>query len=149
MLRLNADNRPVVATVEASDFPWLLAGEGHHFVAVDTTGRVLGYLFAVPRTSNYDDKEIAELRRLIAEPFYYICQVALAREHRGRGIRRTFYATLAEAARRHGARLLCCDVNVEPPNPESLAFHRRLGFRQIGAGVASNGFAVAYLVCDV
>lgn len=25
-----------------------------------------------------------------------------------------------------------CEVNLVPPNPESLAFHHRLGFRQVG-----------------
>lgn len=149
LLQLNAGNRPAVAAVEAGDLPWLLAGEGHRLVAVDSSGQVLGYLLAFPRASSYDDSEMNELRRLIAEPFYYICQVALAPEHRGRGIGRAFYAAVAETARAQGARYLCCDVNLDPPNPESHAFHRRLGFRQLAAGFASNGFKIAYLVCDL
>lgn len=145
MLRLNAENQPAVAAVGAADLPWLLAGAGVHQVAVDAHGRVLGYLLVFSRASTYDDTEMAELRRLIAEPFYYICQVALAREHRGRGIGRAFYGALTEVARAQGARFLCCDVNLDPPNPESLAFHERLGFRRIANGVASNGFKIAYL----
>jgi predicted GNAT superfamily acetyltransferase len=146
LLRLNAENRPAVAAVEARDLPELLAGEGQHLIAVDARGGVLGYLIAFPRASTFDDTEIAELRRLIAEPFYYICQVVLAREQRGRGIGRAFYTALEDEARRRSTGILCCDVNLDPPNPESLAFHHRLGFRQIATGVASNGFAIAYLM---
>ncbi|MBI5422989.1 MAG: GNAT family N-acetyltransferase [Opitutae bacterium] len=149
VLRLNAENRPAVATIEAGDLPWLLAGEGHHLVAVNSSGHVIGYLLSFPRDSTYDDTEMAELRRLLAEPFYYICQVALAREQRGRGIGRAFYAAVAQVARERGARFLCCDVNLDPPNPESHAFHERLGFRRIATGVASNGFKIAYLACEV
>ena len=149
LLRLNAENQPAVAAVEARDLPWLLAGDGHYLVAVDSNERVVGYLLAFSRESNYGDTEIDELRRLIAEPFYYICQVALVREQRGRGIGRAFYAALEDEARRRGIGILCCDVNLDPPNPESLAFHERLGFRQLATGAASNGFAIAYLVKDL
>lgn len=146
LLRLNAENWPAVAPIGARDLPWLLAGASVQQVAVDAHGHVVGYLLAFARASTYDDTEIAELRRLIAEPFLYICQVALARAHRGRGIGRAFYAAVAEVARAQGARFLCCDVNLDPPNPESLAFHARLGFRQLATGTAGNGFAIAYLV---
>jgi len=149
LLRLNAENQPAVAAVGAGDLPWLLACEGHHLAAVDACDQMLGYLLAYPRRSTFDDTEIAELRRRIAEPFYYICQVALAREHRGRGIGRALYGAVASEARARGAALLCCDVNLDPPNPEALAFHTRLGFRRIATGVASNGFKIAYLACAV
>lgn len=149
LLRLNAECRPAVAALEAGDLPALLDVAGHHLAAVDRGGEVLGYLLAFPRASAFDDTEIAALRRLIAEPFLYICQVALAREHRGRGIGRALYAAVADAARRQGARRLCCDVNLAPPNPESMAFHRRLGFRSLATGTAGNGFAIAYLVQDL
>lgn len=145
VLRLNAANRPALAAVEAADLDPLLAFAGHHLVAVDAAGAVVGYLLSFPRESGYDDSEINELRRRLAEPFCYICQVAIEPAFRGRGIGRAFYEAVAEAARARGARLLCCDVNLAPANPESLAFHHRLGFERLGEGTASNGFAIAFL----
>lgn len=145
VLRLNAENRPALAAVEAPDLDVLLAAGGHHLVAADAAGAVVGFLLSFPRESRYNDTEIDELRRRLAEPFQYICQVAVAPAHRGRGVGRALYDAVAVAARARGARVLCCDVNTAPPNPESFAFHQRLGFARIGEGIASNGFAIAYL----
>lgn len=146
LLRLNAANYPSVHTLDESTLDWLLAfGGGHHLVAVDRAGAVVGYLLSFASTTDYDDSEIAELRRRITEPFFYICQVVVAPERRGAGIARAFYAAVADTARRERARLLCCDVNTNPPNPGSFAFHRRLGFTEIGPGTASNGFAITFL----
>jgi uncharacterized protein len=145
LLRLNADNWPAVHPLDKDTLAWLLGFGGHHLVAVDRTGAVLGYLLSIASQSNYDDDEIRELRRLIKEPFLYICQVVIAWDHRGLGVGRAFYEEVADAARRQGMRLLCCDVNTNPPNPGSFAFHRRLGFGEIGSGTASNGMAIAFL----
>ena len=145
VLRLNAENRPALAALEAADLDQLLEYDGHHIVAVDLTGELVGFLLSFPRESLYDDSEINELRQRVREPFYYICQVAIASTHRGRRIGRTFYDALAGVALARGAHLLCCDVNLAPPNPASLAFHDHLGFERIGTGTASNGFLIAFL----
>lgn len=145
LLRLNAGNYPSVYPLDESTLAQLLGFGGHHLVAVDPAGGVIGYLLSFPSTSAYDDTEINGLRRHVAEPFLYICQVVIASEHRGCSIGRALYAAAEALARRDGAAFLGCDVNLDPPNPESLAFHRRLGFVQVGTGTASNGFAIAYL----
>jgi len=146
LLRLNADNRPALAAVDDSTLTELLEFEGFHLVAVDRTGAVVGYLMSFPRESAYDDTEIAELRRRLTEPFFYICQIAIAPEYRRQRIGRAFYAEVENAARRQGVGVLCCDVNIDPPNHASLAFHRRLGFVEIAAGLAGNGTPIVYLV---
>jgi predicted GNAT superfamily acetyltransferase len=146
LLQLNADNYPAVHMLDEATLGWLLAfGGGHHLVAVDRTGAVVGYLLSFASASAYDDSEISELRQRVAQPFCYICQVVVAPAQRGRGVARAFYDAVAGTARTQGVRLLCCDVNTDPPNPDSFAFHRCLGFSEIGHGTASNGFAITFL----
>ena len=41
-------------------------------------------------------------------------------------------ATVVSYARAQGVPRITCEVNVEPPNPVSLKFHERRGFREIG-----------------
>ena len=58
-------------------------------------------------------------------------------------------AALAEAdlAAIAAGRPLCCEVNLVPPNPGSLAFHDRLGFAACGEGDdPRNGKRVRYLI---
>jgi predicted GNAT superfamily acetyltransferase len=41
-----------------------------------------------------------------------------------------------------------CEVNIQPPNPASLAFHTRIGFRDIGRQAFVPGRKeVVYLEC--
>jgi predicted GNAT superfamily acetyltransferase len=68
----------------------------------------------------------------------------MAPEARGLGHARRLYDDLAAVA---AGRPLCCEVNVVPPNPASLAFHDRLGFVTCGEDVdPRNGKRVRYLV---
>jgi predicted GNAT superfamily acetyltransferase len=41
--------------------------------------------------------------------------------------------------------LLCCEVNLEPPNLGSIRFHKRIGFVECGVESTAPGYAVAYL----
>jgi predicted GNAT superfamily acetyltransferase len=145
LLRLNADNYPAVHRLNADTLAHLLGYNGHHWVAVDREGSVVGYLLSFARECDYDDSEIRELRRRVAEPFLYICQIVIAQTHRRQRIGHALYETMADAARCHGIQVLCCDVNTDPPNPDSLAFHHRQDFVEIGSGIASNGMAIVFL----
>lgn len=37
------------------------------------------------------------------------------------------------------APVLACEVNLDPPNPRSLEFHRRFGFEQVGMQKTEGG----------
>lgn len=76
--------------------------------------------------------------------FLYIDRVVVAPGARGRGHALRMYDELAAIA---GGRPLCCEVNLVPPNPASLAFHDRLGFAACGeADDPRNGKHVRYLI---
>lgn len=76
--------------------------------------------------------------------FLYIDRVVTAPASRGMGHARRLYDDLAAVA---AGRPLCCEVNVAPPNPGSLAFHERLGFVACGeADDPRNGKRVRYLI---
>jgi predicted GNAT superfamily acetyltransferase len=65
------------------------------------------------------------------DKFAYIDRVAVAPEMRGRKIGEALYA--AAFGRFAGKReVLLAEVNLAPPNPGSLRFHKRLEFREVG-----------------
>jgi predicted GNAT superfamily acetyltransferase len=41
--------------------------------------------------------------------------------------------------------LLCCEVNLEPPNPGSLRFHHRIGFTEVGQHSPQQDYLVSML----
>jgi predicted GNAT superfamily acetyltransferase len=82
--------------------------------------------------------------------FIYIDRVIVAPHKRGRGLARALYADLFAAAVQAGQSLVGCEVNVEPPNPISDAFHEALGFVEVGRAALFGGDKVVrYLVKTV
>ncbi len=79
--------------------------------------------------------------------FAYVDRMVVAEAFRGRGLGRLLYDDLRFRARAAGLPVLACEVNLDPPNPGSMAFHERLGFRAVGEAVdPRNGKRVRYLV---
>ena len=74
-------------------------------------------------------------------------RVVTAAAARGQGYARTLYADLFVRARAAGHTRVVCEVNFEPPNPVSDAFHAALGFVEVGRGsVHNHSKTVRYLL---
>ncbi len=78
--------------------------------------------------------------------FAYMDRVVVGPAARGQGLARALYADIAALALEAGLERLCCEVNLLPANPVSLAFHARLGFAPAGEATdPRNGKVVRYL----
>ena len=81
--------------------------------------------------------------------FAYIDRVAVAPRARRLGIAAALYRDFADASK-PWSRMLCCEVNLLPPNPGSMAFHERLGFSRAGTLETQGGAKkVAMLVKEL
>ena len=148
VLRINAAHVPAVARLDAPELYRLATIGDLHTVAVDERQSVAGYLLAFARTDAYDGEEFRQFSARNARPFLYIDQVAIAPRGRRAGLGRALYDLLAADARRRQIDMLCCEVNVAPPNPDSLAFHLRMGFTELDAITLADGRSVALLTRD-
>lgn len=106
-------------------------------------GNVDAALIAFDQDSAYDGQHFA-WHRARAPRFVYIDRVVVAPSARRQGLAGRLYADLFSAAASAGHDLVTCEVNASPPNPESDAFHSRLGFRPVGEGPAPGGKIVRY-----
>ncbi|MEQ9643443.1 MAG: GNAT family N-acetyltransferase [Alphaproteobacteria bacterium] len=80
------------------------------------------------------------------ERFVYVDRVIVAKARRGRRLAQTLYGELFRRAAAAGVDTVGCEINVEPPNPASDAFHARLGFIEVGrATLPDRGKTVRYL----
>lgn len=77
--------------------------------------------------------------------FLYVDQIAVATRAHRLGVGSALYADVEREARARALARITCDVNLRPPNPESLAFHARHGFREVGRIAVSDGRFVALL----
>lgn len=69
------------------------------------------------------------------ERFIYIDRVVVAPAMRGRGLARALYTALFRRAAALKHSQVVCEINLDPPNPASDAFHASLGFEQVGLAV--------------
>lgn len=144
VLSINAQHAPHVATLDAVELGRLRKLGARLLVAVEAH-EVVGYLIAFGSGAPYDGEEFLHLRKTLQGGFLYVDQVAIAGSFRGRGIGRALYEALSVAPIPGEAEWLCCEVNLHPPNPESLSFHERLGFARIGGLDTRDGRRVALL----
>ena len=101
-------------------------------------------LIAFDQDADYDSPNFLWFRARNGR-FVYVDRIAVAPSARGAGLARALYEDLFEAARMAGHTDIACEVNSDPPNPGSDAFHARLGFREVGEAVLKNGKRVRYL----
>jgi predicted GNAT superfamily acetyltransferase len=103
-----------------------------------------GLLIAFDQDADYRSPNFLWFKARLPR-FVYVDRIAVAETARGRGIARRLYDDLFAAARDAGHDRIVCEVNVEPPNPTSDAFHARFGFTEIGQADLASGKVVRYL----
>ena len=149
VLGINAASVPGVATLDESEFARLMVIPNHHLAAEGANQVVVGYALAFNSNAPYDGEEFGFFQQTMAQPFIYIDQVATQLEFRRTGMGSSIYDAIEKGARLSKASALCCEVNINPPNPVSFAFHRSRGFRQSGTLTTTDGRVVALLAKDV
>ena len=80
------------------------------------------------------------------ESFVYLDRIAIDSTHQNFGLGALLYQTVEQRmldSAEHS--LLCCEVNLEPPNPGSLRFHKRIGFAEVGQHSPQQGYLVSML----
>lgn len=130
ILRINRESVPNVSELDADEFS-LLLDLCEYSKVVEVDGEIAGYIFALGKGMDYDGEEYNWFRSQSSEDFLYIDQIAIDREWQGRGCGKILYADLENYAVRSRRPTLVCEVNCEPLNQVSMAFHERLGFKEL------------------
>lgn len=101
-------------------------------------GDLEAFLLAFDQDADYDSPNFLWFRARYPR-FVYVDRIAVAASARGRGHARKLYDDLFDAARAAGFGIVVCEVNADPPNPASDAFHAALGFSEVGQAAIHGG----------
>ncbi len=108
------------------------------------TAEGLAFLLAFDQAADYGSPNFLWFRERF-DRFVYVDRICVDPALRGRGIARRFYEAVFERARASGAGRVVCEVNEDPPNPASDAFHAALCFKEIGSAfLGDRGKRVRY-----
>lgn len=128
---------PAVPVTPEDEFRGLVAFSTLALVAERDKAPV-GFVLAMPPGLGYASENYRWFSERSGD-FLYIDRIVLAPEARGSGAGRALYARVFDAARAAHASEVTCEVNVEPVNPSSLAFHAALGFHEVGRQATKGG----------
>jgi predicted GNAT superfamily acetyltransferase len=132
----------------AVELSWLDPARFDALIARAFSARRIGrdaFLLAFDQAADYDSPNFLWFRARTLR-FVYVDRIVVAPAARGRGQARRLYDDLFAQARRAGHDQIVCEVNSEPANPASDAFHAALGFSEVGRATIQDGRkAVRYL----
>src|SRR5258708_3581249 len=123
---LNEASLPHVSSIELRELE-RLGSIAAYFRVVEHAGEVAGFLLAMRPEAPYESVNFLWFKARYPN-FLYIDRIVIAEAHRGQRLGWNLYADVETFAREIGVPALTCEVNLRPPNPDSLRFHTRYGF---------------------
>ncbi|BEJ15933.1 hypothetical protein CspHIS471_0505380 [Cutaneotrichosporon sp. HIS471] len=143
LLALNNEHAQALSWQEPAQFDALLS-TAFHTRTIGLPGAPTALLVTFDETAAYDNPNFRWLKAHFPT-FVYIDRVVVAASAGGRGYARALYDDLRASSKKR----LVCEINVHPPNPGSVAFHTKMGFREVGRAELDNGKTVAYFECTL
>ena len=145
VLEINNANTPGVSELTMAELQTDLRNSLHALAIDDEHGEVCAFCITFdPSAPDAGTNHQWFADRF--ESFVYLDRIAIDSNHRNRGLGVLLYQAVEQYmldSAKHS--LLCCEVNLEPPNPGSLRFHQRIGFVECGVESTAPGYAVTYL----
>jgi uncharacterized protein len=134
VLELNERWVPHVGTVTREALEELVA-RASLAVAVRRPAGLAGFVIVLAPGADYASPNYRFFQARLdggAPTFRYVDRIAVAPWAQGTGVGRLLYEAVVDHARAAGAGEVTCEVNLQPPNPDSQAFHAALGFVEVG-----------------
>lgn len=147
LVELNDAAAPAVPITSEAQMAVLLEAAGFTLAAREGD-TLIGFVIGMRAGSDYPSENYRFFDARSSD-FLYVDRIVIDGSRRGAGTGRALYSAVFELARVDGMREVTCEVNLDPPNPESLAFHSRLGFRRIGEQATKNGSVTVALLAAV
>ncbi len=107
-------------------------------VLVEVDGVLAGFVLAIAPGTAYRSVNYRAFEERGTDHLY-VDRLVTAPAFRRRGLATRLSDAVEDHARTTGRAEVTCEVNVRPPNPASLAFHRARGFREVGRQDTTGG----------
>jgi len=127
VIALNEESVDQLSDLDAERLRYLLEC-AHRALVVEDAGAVVAFALAMAPGCDYDSINYRWFGERY-ERFLYLDRIAVDSSLRRRRIGARLYDEMEDAAREFER--MVCEVNLEPANDASLAFHRARGYREL------------------
>jgi predicted GNAT superfamily acetyltransferase len=129
VLALNEVNVDLLAPLDSDRLSSLVAIADRADV-VDVGGEFAGFVITFGPGTTYDSANYRWFTQRLGDSFYYLDRIVLDDAFRRQGLGGFVYDEMERAASSYGR--LALEVNLDPPNAASLAFHAARGYQEVG-----------------
>lgn len=136
VLALNESEVPHVGKIDISQMRWFAANASYFRVATDDD-QLAGFLIGLRPGCSYGSLNYRWFCDRYVD-FAYVDRIVIAPHARGRGLAARLYTDFA-ATMPASVSLMSCEVNIQPPNEQSMRFHTNLGFTEVGTLSSDSG----------
>jgi uncharacterized protein len=146
VLSLNASNVDVTGPLDVERLEEIRSKAARADV-VEVDGWIAAFALVLPPDADYDSANFVWFRERYGDDFLYLDRVVVSQANRRSGIAGMIYDAAEADASARGR--LACEVNAEPPNDASLAFHTNRGFVEAGRLSHESGKVTAMFVKEL
>ena len=145
VLEINNANTPGVSELTMAELQTDLRNSLHALAIDNEHGEVCAFCITFdPNAPDAGDNHRWFAERY--ESFVYLDRIAIDSDYRNRGLGVQLYQSVENMMLQSSEHsMLCCEVNLKPPNPGSLRFHHRIGFTEVGQQSFDTDYTVSLL----
>ena len=136
VLNLNQRNTPAVSDSSYNLMSYFLKIT-EYFKILTVCGKPIGFLIALMPDKDYHSENYRWFN-MRYKSFIYIDRVVISDKYQGRGYGKLFYNDLHHFSKGKVFNL-ACEVNTRPMNLQSIKFHDKFGFYEVGTQETENG----------
>ncbi|WP_421775391.1 GNAT family N-acetyltransferase [Gracilimonas sp.] len=134
VLALNEASVPHVTSEDLSEMEYYV-DKANPFLIIEEEGELAGFMIVLQKGLDYESLNYAFFSNNY-DDFDYVDRIVIAEKFRGRKLGTALYQYLAKNSEQ---KLITCEVNLKPPNPNSLEFHKVIGFRKVAEQKTEGG----------
>lgn len=124
----NQSTVPKVNSLTFEEFRLQSVNCTYSYIQSSTDSMPVGFIFLYDEKTEYDSLNYLYFKSRY-QKFLYVDRIIIAGEHQKKGYGQQLYDFIIDT---HNPDIFCCEVNITPPNRQSLSFHHKYGFKEIG-----------------
>jgi len=136
ILVLNQEALPAVSSTTKEEMQHFLKIVDY-FKSLIIDEKVVGFLIALTPGKDYQSLNYKWFENKY-KSFMYVDRIVISPSYQGKGLGTNFYNDLCKTINQTITKITC-EVNLKPPNEESMLFHKKYGFQQVDSQFTDNG----------
>ena len=124
----NQSTVPKVNSLTFEEFRLQSVNCTYSYIQSSTDSMPVGFIFLYDEKTYYDSLNYLYFKNRY-QKFLYVDRIIIAGEYQKKGYGQQLYDFVIDT---HNPDIFCCEVNITPPNRQSLSFHHKYGFKEIG-----------------